>query len=178
MLKDDAIWIISATRYNKIKDIPNFLNTMGNIKKKYKNIQIFMCGNGLTEENTELLQLVMEQELELDKDIFLMGLVHNLPQMFSACDLYVLHSIAEAFPNTLLEAMSCEIECVCTNAGDVSKIFPDKTHVVPVQDTEKLTGVIDNLLKKGKPQKHPEYRKLVEEKYAISNIVKEYEFYY
>lgn len=177
-LRDDATWIISATRYNKIKDVPNFLNTMGNIKKKYKNIQIFMCGNGFKEENEELIQLIQNNDLKLEEDIFLMGLVQNLPEMFSACDLYVLHSAAEAFPNTLLEAMACEIECVCTNAGDVTKIFPDKTHIVPVQDTEKLTKVVRDVLEKGKPMKRPEYRKIVEENYSISNVVKEYEFYY
>lgn len=177
-LRNDSTWIISATRYNKIKDVPNFVNAIGKVKKVYKNIQIFMCGNGFNKSNNELLDLLNKNNLKIDEDIFLMGLVDNLPKMFSACDLYVLHSAGEAFPNTLLEAMSCEIECIATNAGDSEKIHPNKDNIVQIRDSEKLFKKICEVLQKNEKNRHPEYRKIIQEKYSIENVVKIYENYY
>lgn len=177
-LRDDTTWIISATRYNKIKDIPNFVNSIGKVKKQIDSIQVFMCGNGFTRDNKELLELIDKNNLKIDKDIFLMGLVNNLPDMFSACDLYVLHSAGEAFPNTLLEAMSCEIECISTDAGDAAKILPNQNHIVPIGNTEKLSVKIIEVLKTNKKERHPEYREVIEQKFSISNVVKKYEIYY
>lgn len=176
-IRKNSKLIISATRYNKIKDVPNFITAMGIVKKTYSSFQIFMCGNGFVEDNKELLSMIEKNNLKVDEDVFLMGLVNNLPDMFSACDLYVLHSAGEAFPNTLLEAMSCEIECVATDAGDTEKIFPNKDHIVRIGDSEQLAEKICEILK-SKPERHPEYRKIIEEKYSIEKVVKEYESYY
>lgn len=176
-LKPETIWIVSATRYNKLKDIPTFLSAMSKVKIKNGNIQILMCGNGFTEENKELLNLIEENKLIINKEIFLMGLVDNLPEMFSACDLYVLHSAGEAFPNTLLEAMSCEIECISTDAGDSAKIHPNKNNIVPIRNPQMLANKIIEIMDDN-IKRHPEYRRVVEEKYSIENVVKQYEQYY
>lgn len=177
-LKDDCIWIMSATRYNKMKDIPNFLNSMKIVKEKHSSIQIFMCGNGFTQDNQELMNLINKNRFKLNQDVFLLGLVNNLPDIFSACDLYVLHSAGEAFPNTLIEAMSCEIECVSTDAGDVSKIYPNKNNIVPIQNTELLSKKICEVLEGDVKKRHPEYREVIKKKYSIENVVKLYESYY
>lgn len=176
-LRYDATWIVSATRYNKIKDIPNFINSMGIVKSKIDNIQIFMCGNGFTKDNKELVELIQKNKLVIDEDIFLMGLINNLPDMFSACDLYVLHSAGEAFPNTLIEAMACEIEAVSTNAGDVEKIFPNKKNIVPIGNTKELSNKIIEVLSR-KVSRRLDYRKLVVERFDIKKVVKKYEEYY
>jgi len=177
LLKENTTWIISATRYNRIKDVPTFLNAIGKVKRVDNNVQVLMCGNGFEEKNEELLTLITKNDLKLNKDIFLLGLVNNLPELFSACDLYVLHSAGEAFPNTLLEAMACEIECVSTDAGDSKKIHPNKEHIVPIRDGEKLAQKICEVIQKNKKSRHPEYRKCVLENYSIENVVKIYEKY-
>ena len=176
-LRNDAIWIISATRYHKTKNVPVFLKAIQLVKKQIGNIQVFMCGKGLDEENRELVEVVAKNELVLNQDVFLRGLVNNLPELFSACDLYVLHSAAEAFPNTLLEAMSCEIECIATEAGDVRKIHPNEDNIVPIGDAEILADKIIQKIQE-KLQRKPDYRELVLKKYSIINVVKEYEKYY
>ena len=177
-LKNDAIWIISATRYHKIKNIPVFLETIKLVKKQIDNIQVFMCGKGLDENNQELVECIQKNQLVLNQDIFLKGLVNNLPELFSACDLYVLHSGAEAFPNTLLEAMACEIECVATNAGDVEKIHPNKNNIVPVGEVDSLSKKIIEVIRVNNKNRHPEYRNVVQQKFSIRNVVKNYERYY
>ena len=177
-LKNETIWIVSATRYNKIKDIPTFINAISKVKNSNSNIQVLMCGNGFTNENKELTDLINSKELIINKDIFLMGLVNNLPEIFSACDLYVLHSAGEAFPNTLLEAMSCEIECVSTDAGDSAKIHPNKNNIVPIRDSDALANKIIKVIKNNNKDRHPEYREVVEQNYSIEKVVKNYENYY
>ena len=176
-LNKNYIWIISACRYNKIKDIPTFLKAIKMVKKQYSNIQVIMCGIGIEESNVKLVQEINRENLVVGQDIFLEGLVKNLPDYFSACDIYVLHSASEAFPNTLIEAMSCEIECITTKVGDVDNIFPNKEHVIEPQNFEELANKLLDIVKEKAVKRRKDYRELVIQKYSIQNVIKEYENY-
>jgi len=50
-----------------------------------------------------------------------LGLIslERLPQMFSAADVYVLPTLADNLPYTVLEAMGCAVPVVATNVGGI-----------------------------------------------------------
>jgi len=51
-----------------------------------------------------------------------------LSALYSSCDIFVLPSVEDNFPNTLLESMSCQTPAVCFNAGGMKDIvMPYKT---------------------------------------------------
>lgn len=170
--------LLSASRWNPIKDIPNFLSAFARVTQSEENCVAVMCGKRIDEENTELMKLLADNQLKVRQDVFLLGQRDDLPVLMSACDLYVLHSASEAFPNTLIEAMACEANCVTTDVGEVKSIVGDGIAVVPAKASAPLADAIlaqMNLPSDVKIKQTKHNRKIVQERFSICSITKDYE---
>jgi len=170
--------ILSVSRYHIIKDIPNFVIAVATAKKSDNDIIAVMCGRNITDENKELTELIAGSGLKINKDVFLLGPREDLPELMSACDLYVLHSAGEAFPNTLIEAMACEANCVATDVGEVSRIVSAGISVVPPKDSKLLAEAVLAAINEDPVDKGNNAicnRETVINKFSIRNITNEYE---
>lgn len=144
-LSDKKI-VLSVSKWSPIKDVPNFIKAMALLKSRNKKIIGVMCGTNIDKENHELQKLIKKNNLVLNKDIYCLGQRNDLPVFYSACDLYVLHSLGEAFPNALIEALSCGASCVATNVGEVAEIL-DKERIVAPGTPEELCKVMEKYLR-------------------------------
>lgn len=170
--------ILSITKDYAIKDVPGFIRAFGMLHKIEQNAIAVVCGYGITAVNDSLKMICKEQGLILGKDIFLLGLRHDIPRLLSACDLYVLHSLGEAFPNTLLQAMACECLCLTTDVGDARLILAQDDQVVPSGDTEALFQNMERLLrlsKKKDKELRKQNRKRAREAFDIRRVIAQYE---
>ena len=134
----------------------------------------------IEESNAELVSMIKDNGLVIGEDIFLLGRRNDLPDLFSASEIYVLHSAGEAFPNTLIQAMSCECLCVATNVGDVSNII-SKDVIVPPQNSDEMVDKIDFVLRLPDNEKakiRKQNSENVQEKFNIRNIVLTYESFF
>lgn len=173
--------LLSVAKYTSQKDIPNFINALALLKKEFNEVVGVMCGNGIDINNNELVSLIQSKNLIINKDVYLLGIRHDIPLLMSACDLYILHSAGEAFPNTLIEAMACEANCVATDVGDVKYILNDDERIVKPSDYIMLSEVIKKVLLESSDiveQKRKNNRDRIVKNYSIKNIVKDYENYY
>ena len=137
-----------------------------------------MCGSGVTKENERLASLWADAGLTPGEDVFPLGVRHDIPTLFSASDLYVLHSAGEAFPNTLIQAMACKCPCVTTDVGDARRILNDGDRTVKPGDSDALAKAIESAL--SEPDEDIEIRvcanrQTVENNYDIRQIVRKYE---
>ncbi len=73
----------------------------------------------------------------------------KLREIYCAADVYVLPSLEDNLPNTILEAMSCAIPVVAFGAGGIPEIVADGLTgwVVPVGDTGQLAAAILDCLR-------------------------------
>lgn len=127
---------------------------------KLKNIS-FVCvivGRDNDKNNKELLTLI--NNLNLNKNIYLLGYKKNIAEIMNCLDLFILSSKSESFPNVIIEAMACGIPCVATNVGDVKKIILNKDLIVRPNSPNSLASAVSNVLKKKKVY----YLKLYQEK--------------
>ena len=122
--------VLSATKDHPIKDIPTFIKAISIAKTKAPDIVAVLCGSGVDGLNASITNICEENGLSVNKDIFLLGMRHDIPNLFSACDLYVLHSKGEAFPNVLIQAMACECLCISTDVGDAKRILNNDWFIV------------------------------------------------
>lgn len=169
--------ILSVARNNKIKDIPLFISSLAKTKKDFPDVIGVMCGMGISEKNEELLVEIKKNGLIVGKDIMLLGCRDDLPDLFSACDLYVLHSAGEAFPNALVQAMACECLCVSTDVGDARYILNNDA-IVPPKDVDKMVEKIKYMLSLTDEDKEKIKLQNVKdayEKFDIKNVVLSYE---
>lgn len=170
--------ILSVTKATPIKDVPTFLQAIAALFQQKSDIIAVMCGLGVEPENQMIANLCMEKRLQVGKDIFLLGMRHDVPKLMAACDLFVLHSAGEAFPNALLQAMACGCLCLTTDVGDARRILARDAYTVAPRDSETLCEGIERLLdldEASAARMRIENRQRVQTQFDIRKIVKEYE---
>lgn len=136
-----------VARFDVQKDHKNLINALSILKNKNIDFHLILVGKGVDHNNSELIQLINESSLIVDKDITLYGQSNNIPLIMSSIDLHVLSSLGEAFPNVLAEAMACGTPCVSTNVGDAKEIVSNYGWVVETQNPVLLAKAIEAALK-------------------------------
>jgi len=170
--------ILSVTRNHPIKDIPTFLCAFSELKKKLPDTVAVLCGNKVTPEDKHMSELCQSSSLKIGEDVYLLGLRDDVPQLMAGCDLFVLHSASEAFPNVLIQAMACGCLCVSTDVGDAKKVLSQTEWVVEPGNAAVLASRMENLLKldlKKSQMLRRQNRERVQEAFEIKRVVKDYE---
>ncbi len=89
------------------------------------------------------------KSLNLSKNILFLGEREDIPELLSCMDIFVLPSIREGFPNTILEAMASSLPVVATDVGGVRElIIANETgFIVPPADIPALYESLSKLIK-------------------------------
>ncbi len=123
-------------RYHPVKNHMGLLSAFAEVVKTCPKCLLVLVGQGMTPDNRAINQTM--QQPQLKNNVILMGEKTNIPELLQLMDVYVSPSFAEAFPNTIGEAMACGIPCIATDVGDSAAIIGDTGIVVPSNDNEAL----------------------------------------
>lgn len=178
MTSDGMKIVLSVTKDHPIKDIPNFIRAFSMLREERADVVAVMCGTGVEANNERISAFCREHNLTVGKDVFLLGMRHDVPYLMAACDLFVLHSAGEAFPNVLLQAMACGCLCVTTDAGDAATILEDSSGVVPSGNAVLLNKKMEEKLELNREEKariKRRNRERILNYYSIQHIVMDYE---
>lgn len=171
--------ILSVARYNILKDFPAFINIIREIKGNAVGV---MCGKNVNTNNKQLMECIISNQLMMDKDIFLLDERKDIPRIMASSDIYVMHSSGgEAFPNTIIQAMSSGVLVVSTDAGIARIIIDDDNFVSEAGNHRELANNVVKTLELSDEQKQRivnNHRIRVLENYNIIQIVKNYEKLY
>jgi glycosyltransferase involved in cell wall biosynthesis len=128
------------------KNLPALVTSAVQIIKKNNNIIFTVIGDG--PEKNDLENQIIDKGL--DGKFFLLGSIPNAKQYLLAWNIFVLPSVKEGLPYTLLEAMAVGLPIVATRVGGIFEIleFYPQTHyrLVEPNDTKALTTAISELL--------------------------------
>lgn len=88
---------------------------------------------------------------DLDMNIITLGKIRNedkLIDLYSACDVFVTPSLADNYPNVLIEAMACGLICVGFNTGGIPEIIENGYNglIVEQKDSVALQQAILKIL--------------------------------
>ena len=141
----DAPVVGMTARYHPHKDHPNFLRMAAIVKASVPGVQFVLAGRGLDDNNSEIRSLAAE--LGVLGRLHLMGECCKVEALVPGFDVYCLSSVAEGFPNSLGEAMSCGVPCVTTSAGAAVEVVGNVGAVVPTRNPIKLATEVIRLLR-------------------------------
>lgn len=124
----DSPAIVSVGRMQKIKGYRHLLNAMTLVIKAIPHARLILVGDG--DEMTALREYA--EKVGLVDHVTFAGFQSNPYSYEAKCDLYVLSSISEGFPNAMAEAMACGLPVVATDCKTgpreiLMKNFDDKT---------------------------------------------------
>ncbi len=161
----------TVANYYKTKALIRLIKAGEIINQKFNKTKFVLIGDGPEKEN-----LIKEiKKIGLINN-FLLGPVDNAMQYLKAFDAFVLPSVKEGFPYTLLEAMLAEIPIISTNVGGISEIITDGENGFLIKSFigKKEDITINDLAQKTiYILEHPEISKIFTEK-AYRKLIKNF----
>ncbi len=176
---DSFILIGLIARFAPVKDHKSFIKAACNLIKDRPESHFIMAGKGVEPENASLMKQIPETLLG---HFHLLGERNDIARITAGLDIACLTSAyGEGFPNTVGEAMSCEIPCVVSDVGDSARIVADTGLVVPPKDHRALAdawGKLIDLKREGRKRLGLAARRRVKDNFELSKIVGQYESLY
>ena len=123
----------------------DFVKAAAEVLRKMPDAVFLYVGDGpLRQEIEELIQ-----ELGVSKNIILLGLRTDIPELLAVMDVFMLSSLWEGLPRVFLEAMSAGLPIVATNVDGASEAIKDEQNgfLVPPGDYKALASKIHTLIK-------------------------------
>jgi glycosyltransferase involved in cell wall biosynthesis len=108
------------------------------------NVHVLAAGNGVSLDNPQFKQLLGPEVRQ--SNLHFLGKRSDVPRLLRGLDVFVLPSISEAFPNSLLEAMATGLPCVATDVGGCSNALSNREFLVSPNDIDGLARVLLNML--------------------------------
>jgi len=120
MANEDERIITHISNFRKVKNIPDVINVFNLIQKKIK-AKLMMVGDGPEKDKAEKLCA----ELGISDKVIFFGNSHEINQILSYSDLFLLPSETESFGLAALEAMACNVPVISSNSGGLPEVNID-----------------------------------------------------
>lgn len=143
--KYDIIWV---GRYVPGKGIEFLIQSLSELKKEFKNFKVLMIGSGPLKKSIE--EMIIKRNLT--NHITLIEKISNddLVYYYNNSKLFVLTSIEEGVPRTILEAMACGLPVVCSDLPQLKTLIDGSGILVPKKDTISIANAIMKILNDNK----------------------------
>lgn len=105
------------------------IDAMKSLVQQHKNIVLIIISSG---EQEELLKRLVETS-NLQAHVYFLGFIENAPQYAKAFDLFLMSSIKEGLPYTLLEIGILGIPTIATTVGGIPDIIDDMKSGILIQ---------------------------------------------
>lgn len=169
---EKSIWIGSVGRLVAEKDYETFIEAAAQVP----NAQFFIIGSGY--ELPKLKDKI--KKLGIENRFFIIEALAPAAPYFKAFDIFLLTSIKEGLPYTMLEAMAADVPLIVTRVGGMPEIVKDRGLVMPPGEPDEIARAINYYL--GKPEEAEKFafaaKKFLEENLTLSRMVKETEKIY
>ncbi len=113
--------LVFTGRLHSVKDPVTLVKAHKMAKERIENLHLIMAGEG---------ELRKECESIADKDVHFIGFVDDIPGLLKGADIFVLSSVYDASPRSLMEAMAMGLPSISTRVGGVPDYLDEKTGIL------------------------------------------------
>jgi sugar transferase (PEP-CTERM/EpsH1 system associated) len=139
-----SVLLGNVARLDKVKDQGSLLAAFALLRDETapSPCRLIIAGEG---SQRGALQQQIDQ-LGLRETVRLLGDRNDVSALLAECDVFVLSSIAEGMPVTLMEAMASGLPVVATDVGGVSSVVDDGVTgtLVPARDPRALANALES----------------------------------
>jgi L-malate glycosyltransferase len=166
--------ILLVARLDYLKDHATALRAFDLVRRERPDARLILVGDGPERDAVER----RVADLGLGESVRLLGLRRDVPRLVRAADVFLLTSISEGIPLTVLEAMAAEVPVVATRVGGLSEVVEDGQTglLAPAGDAASLAAHVLRLA--GDPGLRGELarrgRRRVEDLFSEERMVAEY----
>ncbi len=131
-INDSALVFGTVGRLDRQKGHEYLINSSKDVIREVPNSIFLFVGEGRMKD--QLLQKIKDNNIS--EYFGLVGYQENLPEILSLIDIFVLPSISEGFPFSVLEAMAAGKPVIATNVGGVPEIITNNVNGILVEPTD------------------------------------------
>jgi glycosyltransferase involved in cell wall biosynthesis len=156
-LDPDSFVFGTIGRFAPTKGSVYLIQAFKEVLKQIPSAKLVLVGDGRLKE-----QLRTEvRNMGLDEAVRFLGQRDDIPQLLKAMDVFVLPSLAEGLPRSLLEAMAVGVPCVGTNVAGILEVMDNGKYglTVPPKDKDALARAMVEIASKSSS----ELQKIVED---------------
>lgn len=134
---------LNVGRLTLQKSQKTILEAAGRLRDAKQKIRFLIVGDG---ELREELQSVI-REMDLKQFVTLLGFRQDIKELLALADLFVLASVDEGMPMSLLEAVASRTPVITTAVGDIPKLIRHEKSgwIVPAKDPQALADAVARL---------------------------------
>ncbi len=161
----------TVAELTKNKGLDYFIQAIYGLKKRGGNIKAVIIGEG--EDENKLKELV--RRLGLESDILFAGFIADAWKLLRSFDIFVLPSLKEGLPYTILEAMAEGIPVIAASTGGIPDLIQNEKNgiLVPAKNSLALENALFELM--SKKTKRDSFRKAAKqtllEKFELKEMI-------
>jgi glycosyltransferase involved in cell wall biosynthesis len=110
---------VQVARLDYLKDHATAVRTIGRVARRQPRVRLMLVGEG--PEGTAIRAQVEQQGL--GEHVRFLGLRKDIPHLLQAADLFLLTSVSEGIPLTVIEAMAAGLPVVSTQVGGTAEVI-------------------------------------------------------
>jgi sugar transferase (PEP-CTERM/EpsH1 system associated) len=118
---DEDFLVVQVARLDTIKDHPTALRVIAAASREDSSLRLAIVGDGPEKANIER----QVHELSLNKHVRLLGKRDDVAHLLAAADAFLLTSVSEGIPVTIIEALAAGVPVVATAVGGVPEVIDD-----------------------------------------------------
>jgi glycosyltransferase involved in cell wall biosynthesis len=134
---------ILVARLSPEKDIPTLLHAVALVLQRNPSFALTIVGDGPCRKSLEKLAL----ELGISSHVAFLGEMDDVARRLQGASMFLLSSLSEGIPLTILEAMATGLPVVATRVGGIPEVVVDRQTglLVPPGQPESLANAIAEL---------------------------------
>lgn len=142
--------IITSARLTPVKGLEYLISALSKIKISNYKLLISTPFGRYSKDEIAYANLLFAKAEKLGVKNKIILQFHEssvMPFLYKASDIFVLPSLIEGTPLSLLEAMASKLPCIATNVGGVKEILINKFngYIVPTKNIKKIAEVINKV---------------------------------
>lgn len=144
---DDPL-VVSVGRLVEEKNYPLLAGAIASVRESVPNVRCVIAGEGMLRDEIG----ARIEELRIGDSMKLAGSRSDVADLLHAADVFVLPSVREGFPVSLIEAMACKRAIVATRVGGIPDAIVNGENgiLVPPGDARALSDSLVRLLGDGR----------------------------
>jgi len=147
------------------------ISIIDRLRSTFPDVTLFICGDGPRRDDVE----AKVNELGLSENVRFLGTVayDEMPSVYRAADVFLLPSLAEGFPRTVLESLACETPTVATALDQIQQLLQQTGYAIQHGDVEGFASALRSILldKNERQRLGRRGREIIERKYDWSDTV-------
>ncbi|MBU2472445.1 glycosyltransferase family 4 protein [Patescibacteria group bacterium] len=145
--RESPLLIGTIAEWTKNKGLIYLIKATQTLKLKEKEFDVILIGSGENPDKEKMYDY--DKKYNLD-NVRLIEFIPNAVKYFKAFDIFVLPSLKEGLPYTIIEAMAAQIPIITTNVGGIPEMIENNINGILIKSKnpdligEKITYLINN----------------------------------